>query len=77
MAGRDAGKLFLVVAEAEENFRLVANGKLRSLAQPKRKKIKHLVRVDYSAELRELLDRGELTDRLLKQKLELFTKKAE
>ncbi len=41
LAGRDAGKL-MVVLEAAEGFALVADGKRRRLAAPKRKRIKHL-----------------------------------
>ena len=72
MAGRDEGRLFLVVDAPEENFRCIADGKLRLLANPKRKKRKHLQSVGYSAELAELYKQQRLTDRLLKQKLALF-----
>ena len=77
MAGRDEGRLFLVVGEPEENFRLIADGKLRLLAKPKCKKLKHLKQVGYSEELAERIKEKKLTDRLLKQKLKLFYEKAE
>ena len=76
-AGRDEGRVFLVVAAPEENFRHVADGKLRPLAKPKRKKLKHLTILGYSEELAELLHQGALTNKLLKQKLKLFYEKAE
>ncbi len=43
-AGRDAGKLFYVVA-TEEGYVLLANGKDRPLEKPKRKKCKHVRKV--------------------------------
>ena len=44
IAGRDAGKLFYVVG-TDETYLLLANGKDRSLEQPKRKKRKHAKKV--------------------------------
>ena len=40
--GREAGRPFYVLRE-EENFFYIADGKRRTLEQPKRKKIKHAV----------------------------------
>ena len=44
MAGRDAGKLFYVIASDETHLTL-ANGKDRSLEKPKKKKRKHVKKV--------------------------------
>lgn len=41
-AGRDAGKLFVVVGIIDSNYVLIADGKNRSIKKPKMKKIKHL-----------------------------------
>ncbi len=41
LAGRDAGRNFFVLA-VEEGYALVADGKLRRVDSPKRKKLKHL-----------------------------------
>ncbi len=76
-AGRDKGRLLLVVDASEENFRLVADGKTRPLAKPKRKKLRHLAQAGYSRELAEQLEQRTLTDKLLKQKLKLLEQKAE
>ena len=46
-AGRDAGKLFYVIA-TEGEFVLLANGKDRPLEKPKRKKCKHVRKVLHS-----------------------------
>ena len=43
-AGRDAGKLFYVIG-ADDVYLILANGKDRSLEQPKRKKRKHADKV--------------------------------
>ena len=40
-AGRDAGR-WCVIVGLEENFALIADGDLRSLEKPKRKKLMHL-----------------------------------
>ena len=42
-AGRDAKKCFLVVGILDEQYVLIANGKLRKIEAPKKKKLKHLV----------------------------------
>ena len=41
-AGRDAGRLFMIVGVAGENYVLMANGRSRKADTPKRKKIKHI-----------------------------------
>ena len=41
-AGRDAGRYFVVLKGADEGYVLIADGDLRKVAKPKRKKIKHL-----------------------------------
>ncbi len=42
LAGRDEGRPMVVVAEIDEDFVLVADGDLRKLAKPKKKRRKHL-----------------------------------
>ena len=41
-AGRDQGRLFLVVGEVDENFVMVANGALRKMDRQKKKRRRHL-----------------------------------
>ena len=41
-AGRDQGRYFLVIGLVDEQYVLIADGKLRRLETPKRKKVKHL-----------------------------------
>lgn len=42
LAGRDEGRLFLVVAEIDDDFVMVANGALRGIDRQKKKRRKHL-----------------------------------
>ena len=42
IAGRDAGRLFIVVEEQDVDFVTIVNGKLRTVDRPKRKRRKHL-----------------------------------
>ena len=44
LAGRDAGKLFYVIA-ADDTYLTLVNGKDRSLEKPKKKKRKHVKKV--------------------------------
>lgn len=41
-AGRDEGKYFVVIALDGDEFALVADGDLRGVEKPKRKRLKHL-----------------------------------
>ena len=42
LAGRDAGRVMVVLEADEEGFVLAADGRRRKLASPKRKRVKHL-----------------------------------
>ena len=66
LAGRDAGEWFAVLA-IEEDFALIVNGKSRPLAQPKRKRKRHL-----SATATMLSDDCLATDRKLRFALREF-----
>ncbi|NLN64990.1 MAG: RNA-binding protein [Clostridiaceae bacterium] len=49
-AGRDKGKLLIVIDVLNEDFVLVADGGLRPVERPKKKRIKHLKYTDLTAE---------------------------
>ena len=51
LAGRDKGKIFIVLEVLNENYAYVANGDLRKVQKPKKKKIKHLKKTNITAEL--------------------------
>ena len=42
-AGRDKGRIFLVVDKIDDQFVLVVDGDIRKLDNPKKKKLKHLI----------------------------------
>ena len=58
-AGRDRGELFYVI-RTEGVYALLANGKDRTLERPKRKKRKHLLRVEQiESEVARMLKSGD------------------
>ena len=42
MAGRDQGRLFIVIQEIDDDFVLIANGRLRGMVRLKKKRRRHL-----------------------------------
>ena len=40
--GRDRGRYFVVIERVDEDYVLIADGDLRRLSNPKKKKLKHL-----------------------------------
>lgn len=46
LAGRDKGRVFMIVDTIDENYLLIADGLLRKIDKPKRKKQKHLKLLD-------------------------------
>lgn len=73
-AGRDKSRVFVIVDIIDDSFVLVADGDLRKLNSPKRKKIKHLV--VYNTVLEEfanMLKRNEkINDATVRKLLEPF-----
>ena len=58
--GRDAGKIFIVVGTVDENHVLIADGDIRPIGKPKKKKVKHLIpKQELFSSLREKLVSGE------------------
>jgi len=51
LAGRDKDRIFIVLEVLDENYALLADGELRSVQKPKKKKIKHLKKTNITAEL--------------------------
>jgi len=62
IAGRDSGRLFLVT-EVAGDYALIADGKLRRLEKPKRKKIRHLRVSQFESY------RGEMTNRAISSRI--------
>mgnify|MGYP000902033932 FL=1 len=58
-AGRDKGRLFIVIGVIDEDFVLISDGDLRPVERPKKKRIKHLKYTDLVAEnIVEILKNG-------------------
>lgn len=70
LAGRDQGKIFLVI-EADEAYVTIADGKGRKLEHPKRKKRKHVKKIPADAgRMREkLLSGGKILNSELRREL--------
>ena len=61
LAGRDAGRSFVILRVEDEQHVLIADGALRKVQKPKRKKLKHLAIRPYRAEAVALcLEEGKL-----------------
>ena len=59
-AGRDQGRLFLVVEEVDDDFVMIANGDLRKMDRQKKKRRKHLKPTGTVIQaLKDRLSRGE------------------
>ena len=41
-AGRDKGRVFMIIGTPDENLVMLSDGSLRRLEKPKRKKLKHI-----------------------------------
>ena len=67
-AGRDMGRLLVVLALADDKYALVADGDLRKAASPKKKKFRHLKYTPYIAEgvKQKLMDRAAVCDKELR-----------
>ena len=42
-AGRDGGRLFVIIEEIDDDFVVIADGSLRKIDRPKKKRRKHLM----------------------------------
>lgn len=71
-AGRDKNKYFIIVGIIDEDYVLVADGQLRKIESPKKKKIKHLVfHKENSDNIINMLNSGEkITNVDLKKSLQ-------
>lgn len=71
-AGRDKDRYFIVVGVIDEDYVLVADGQLRKINSPKKKKKKHLVFHNmYADEIRRMLiENQKVSDADLKKSLQ-------
>ena len=73
-AGRDKGKYFIVLEIIDEQYVLIADGDLRRVDSPKRKKCKHLINTGSKSEfiLNKLKNNDRVTNPDLKRELAKF-----
>lgn len=73
-AGRDQGRAFIIVNVVDDEYVEVADGTLRKLAKPKRKKLKHLdVKKDFCESIKTKLELGkQVFDAEIRNSLEQF-----
>lgn len=71
-AGRDKDRVFLVIGYVDEQFVNIADGDLRKIESPKRKKVKHLIKINrVSDEIKERLENDKkVSNALLRKTLE-------
>ena len=75
LAGRDSGRLFVVTAFVDEDFVLVANGRLRTMEHLKKKRRKHLKPT--GRRLEELADRLSAGEKVEDHEIRSWLKKEE
>ena len=60
-AGRDAGRSFVILPVVDDQYVLIADGELRKVQNPKRKKLRHLsIRPYVAQEIRQCLQQQKL-----------------
>ncbi len=64
ISGHDKNTIYLV-SEVNNNFVLLTNGKNRSIDNPKKKNIKHVVKVGLSKELLDLMNNNKLDNSII------------
>ena len=58
-AGRDAGRTFVIVAMPDAEYVLLADGALRTIEKPKRKKLRHVrLCIPVAEDIRNSLSQG-------------------
>lgn len=74
LAGRDKGQYMVVIEVVDDQFICIANGKLRKVNNPKKKKVKHLAKTNHIAtEIRDkLLDGKKISNAEIRKILESY-----
>lgn len=59
-AGRDKGRFFIIVGIINSEYVYISDGDMRKIEKPKKKKIKHIVIMDYETDkIKDMLLRNE------------------
>ena len=73
VAGRDANRLFVIVAELDDEHVAIADGRLRKCVNPKKKKLKHLKLISFAGmECVEKIADGVCNDSYIRRVLSAF-----
>ncbi len=76
--GRDEGTFYVVIEVTDEKTVLVADGRLKKVANPKRKNLKHVrLLPDNSEELACDISSGKARDEKIRKTLEKYGKKTD
>ncbi len=75
-AGHDKNHIYVVVGE-EDNMLLLANGKTKPLAKPKRKKQMHIQPIKHLPAELASLEQEKLTDELIVKILTIYSRRNE
>lgn len=69
--GRDKGRYFIVIGKLDDNHLLIVDGDIRKIEKPKKKKVKHLMKLDIiSTETIERLNSNkEITNAFIRKEL--------
>ncbi len=70
-AGRDKDRLFIIIGIIDDQYVTIVDGDLRRVEKPKRKKIRHLSKINQVSEtLQKAISEGELTNPLVRREIE-------
>lgn len=70
-AGRDKDRTFIIIAIVDDQYVTIVDGDLRWVEKPKRKKIRHLSKINRVSELvQQALLANELTNPLVRREIE-------
>lgn len=79
IAGRDAGRWYVVLQRLDDTYVLVSDGEKRSVVNPKKKNIRHLaLDAEVAKELQACLEKGEaVSDEQIRAALEKLRNRSE
>lgn len=74
-AGRDKDKYFVILSCMDDTYCMIADGNIRKVDRPKKKKIKHLKVTNHSLDrIREKFETGQtVTNSMIRKELKQFT----
>jgi len=69
VAGRDKGKMFIIIGRIDENYVYISDGRMRRAEKPKKKKIKHLRIIETEIEFiaKRIEENGRVTNSELRK----------